>query len=362
VEPDWADALDAQFWFLITQGERAFSHTTLVEALGRFQAAETIVQHLLKVEPGATRSQHHLSVVLANLGDFLVARGQQGDAEKALGHFQRCNETLERLLRDNSQSGRAARDVSVSLDRLGDFLADRGQQGDAEKALAHYHRSNEILERLLRDNPQSGQAARDVSVSLDRLGGFLADRGQQGDAEKALAYFQRCNEIREGLLRDNPQTGQAVRDVSASLHTLGDFLASRGQQGEAEKALAHFRRSLELRECLLRDNPQSGLAARDAIVSCLKLGLFEYKTLYEPVRSIEFAMHLLAVVEKVFPEAVLTFDRFDLRTGIAEDTMLGREPPDREQWLARLPEVIHQIQYLRRPHAAAARCCVSLNW
>jgi hypothetical protein len=89
VEPEWVDALDAQFWFLITQGERAFSHTTLVEALGHFQAAETVVQHLLKVEPGATRSQHHLSVVLANLGDFLVARGQQGDAEKALAHFQR---------------------------------------------------------------------------------------------------------------------------------------------------------------------------------------------------------------------------------------------------------------------------------
>jgi hypothetical protein len=42
-------------------------------------------------------------------------------------------------------------------------------------------------------------------------------------------------------------------------------------------------------------------------------------TLYEPVGSAEFANHLLAVVEKVFPEAVLIFDRFDLRTGIAED-------------------------------------------
>ena len=58
---------------------------------------------------------------------------------------------------------------------------------------------------------------------------------------------------------------------------LGGFLADRGQQDDAEKALAHFQRSLELREYLLRDNPQSGLAARDAIVSCLKLGLFEYK-------------------------------------------------------------------------------------
>jgi hypothetical protein len=32
---------------------------------------------------------------------------------------------------------------------------------------------NEVFERLLRDNPHSAQAARDVSVSLNKLGAFL---------------------------------------------------------------------------------------------------------------------------------------------------------------------------------------------
>ena len=74
--------------------------------------------------------------------------------------------------------------MSVSLKKLGDFLANRGQQGDAEKALAHYERGLELSERLLRDNPQSAQAARDVSVSLERLGDFLASRGQAGRRRK----------------------------------------------------------------------------------------------------------------------------------------------------------------------------------
>jgi tetratricopeptide (TPR) repeat protein len=91
----------------------------------------------------------------------------------------------------------------VSLNKLGDFLASRGQAGDAEKALGHYQRSNEVLEGLLRDNPQSGEAARDVSVSLDKLGDFLARRGQAGDAEKALGHYQRSNEMLEGLLRNS---------------------------------------------------------------------------------------------------------------------------------------------------------------
>ena len=89
LEPDWADALDAQFWFLITQGTHTFIHTTLGEAFGYFQAAETVVQRLLKAEPDAPRSQRDLSVSLDSLGDFLASRGRPGDAEKALAHYER---------------------------------------------------------------------------------------------------------------------------------------------------------------------------------------------------------------------------------------------------------------------------------
>src|SRR5271165_3613 len=220
VEPDWSDALDAQFWFLITQGDHAFDHATLAAGGGYFQAAETVVQRLLKAESDAPRSQRDLSVSLERLGDFLARRGQAGDAEKALGHYERSLEVREGLLGDNPQSGQAARDVSVSLERLGDFLASRGQAGDAEKALGHHERSLEVSEGLLGDNPHSGQAARDVSVSLERLGDFLASRGQAGDAEKALGHHERSLEVSEGLLGDNPHSGQAARDVSVSLERL----------------------------------------------------------------------------------------------------------------------------------------------
>jgi hypothetical protein len=35
-------------------------------------------------------------------------------------------------------------DVSLGVERLGDFLASRGQPGDAEKALSHYERSLKV--------------------------------------------------------------------------------------------------------------------------------------------------------------------------------------------------------------------------
>ena len=85
VEPDWPDALDAQFWFLITQGDHTLNHATLYEAFGHFQAAETIVQRLLKAEPDAPRSQRDLSVSYERIGNVQRA---QGDLSSALSSYK----------------------------------------------------------------------------------------------------------------------------------------------------------------------------------------------------------------------------------------------------------------------------------
>jgi tetratricopeptide (TPR) repeat protein len=140
-------------------------------------------------------------------------------------------------LRDNPGSAQAARDVSVSLNKLADFLAQRGQPGDAERALAYFQRDLEISEQLLRDNPGSAQAARDVSVSLNKLADFLAQRGQPGDAERALAHYQRCQDVLEQLLRDNPGSAATIRDVVVSHYKLAGFGMQHGNQ---ELAVRHL--------------------------------------------------------------------------------------------------------------------------
>ena len=135
------------------------------------------------------------------------------------------------LLKANHDSAQAARDFSVSLERLGDFLAARGRPGDADQALKHFTRSLEIRELLLKANHDSAQAARDVSISLNKIGDFLAARGRPGDVDQALKYFSRDLEIAESLFKANPDSAQAARDVSASLNKLGEFLVTRGQPG-----------------------------------------------------------------------------------------------------------------------------------
>jgi hypothetical protein len=75
--------------------EHPFDYATLVAAGGYFQAAETVVQRLLTADPDAPRSQGNVSVSLNKLGDFLAGRGQPGDAEKTLGHYECSLEVRE---------------------------------------------------------------------------------------------------------------------------------------------------------------------------------------------------------------------------------------------------------------------------
>jgi tetratricopeptide (TPR) repeat protein len=268
-------------------------------ALGHYQRSLEVSERLLAANPDSAQAARDVSVSLNKLADFLASRGQPGDADLALGHYQRSLEVRERLLAANPDSAQAARDVSVSLNKLADFLASRGQPGDADLALGHYQRCHEVLERLLAANPDSAQAARDVSVSLERLADFLARRGQPGDADLALGHYQRSLEVRERLLAANPDSAQAARDVSVSLNKLADFLASRGQPGDADLALGHYQRSLEVRERLLAANPDSAQAARDVMVSLERLAGFHGSRPGGEARGLELQTRALDIALKL---------------------------------------------------------------
>ncbi len=120
----------------------------------------------------------------------------------------------ERLLRANPESAQAARDVSVSLERLADFLARRGLPGDAEAALGHYQRSLEVSERLLRANPESAQAARDVMVSHFK---FFHFHRQRGDETAAMESLAKCFAILDSFAREGRPMDAQMRQLHAQL-------------------------------------------------------------------------------------------------------------------------------------------------
>jgi hypothetical protein len=119
-------------------------------------------------------------------------------------------------------------------------------------------------------NPNSAQAARDVSVSFERLGAFYVARGQAGDAEAALTQFEESLRIDQELYAANPNSAQAARDVLVSLERMADVSAAQEQEGAAEVALDWQIKALELAFELYKKNPTSVFFGRTAVVTCFK--------------------------------------------------------------------------------------------
>ena len=240
-------------------------------ALEQFEEAFRIAQQLFAANPNSAQAARDLSVSLDRLGDFYRARGQARDAELALKQFEEALRIDQQLFTANPNSAQAARDLSVSLDRLGDFYRARGQAGDAELALKQFEEALAIRRQLFSADPNSAHAARDLSVSLNRLGDFYRARGQAGDAELALEQFEEALRIAQQLFAANPNSAQAARDLSVFLNRLGDFYRARGQAGDAELALKQFEESIRIDQQLFTANPNSAEAARDLLVSLERL-------------------------------------------------------------------------------------------
>ena len=256
--------------FLATRGQPGDAD----KALGYHIRSLELAEAALKANPASAQAKRHLTVSLNSLGEFFVKRGQPGDVYKALSYGTRSLELREALLKANPGSDDATRDVMASLDRVGDFHARMNLIGDTEKALFHFTRCIELSEKRLKAIPNSAQAKRDLSIVLEKLGDLLAKHGQAGDAEKTLECFARCNDLRELLFKANPGSAQATREVSISLNKLGDFLAIRGKPGDADTALGYFTRCNDLLDPLLRANPGSAQATKDVVVSHYKLAGF----------------------------------------------------------------------------------------
>ena len=233
VEDVWPGLTRA--WSLMIRASNLDPYRSLPTTFGDLLAAESLFQE----------GNHPAGLAWCQvlLGTKYEERGGPNDADQAWRYFQRSLELREQLLGTNPESAQAARDVSVSLKHLGDFLTRRGKAGDAEQTLAHYQRSLEIRERLLGANPESARAAHNVAVGLNKLGDFLTRRGKAGDAEQALAHYQRRLEIGERLLGANPESAQAARDVLCSLERVANMQTQHGEHGAA---LANQQRALTL--------------------------------------------------------------------------------------------------------------------
>ena len=102
-----------------------------------------------------------------------------------------------------------------------------GQLGEAK---VWFERDLKISEKLALADANDAQAQRDLSISLQRLGEVAVKMGRLGEAK---VCFERSLKISEKLALAEANDAQAQRDLFISLQRLGDVAVQMGQLGEA---------------------------------------------------------------------------------------------------------------------------------
>ena len=192
------------------------------------------------------------------LRDLSVSLNKVGDIERALGRFEPAraafDESLQirrQLLKRLGESPEALRDLSVSLNKVGDIERALGR---FEPARAAFDESLQISRQLLKRLGESPEALRDLSVSLEKIGDIERALGR---FEPARAAFDESLQIRRQLLKRLGESPEALRDLSVSLDNVGNIERALGR---FEPARAAFEEALLIAERLaalpgLKDQP-----------------------------------------------------------------------------------------------------------
>lgn len=166
----------------------------------------------------------------------------------------------------NLNDAEAAWELSALLNRRGDFYGRRGEEGDGERALGYYEKAVAIAERVCKLNSEDAEAARGLSVLLRNLGTFRVYRRAKGHAERLLQCHEKVLAIAQHIYDLNPNDAQAARSLAAWFQRVGDDYASGKAEGDAERAVTAYEKMLECAQRSYDLNPDDAEAARSLVL------------------------------------------------------------------------------------------------
>ena len=241
--------------------DRVRERLGLATAADLATTAARTYERLAAANPANTAYQRGLGVSLSKVGELLAARG---DAQGALNAYIRSVDIFERLLVADPENPQLQRDLSVGHEGLGNLQA---AQGNTRGALDAHTRALRLREQLAAAYPYDDEYQQGLSVSLDRLGDLHDERGESQQALDAHAQSLR---IAERLAAADPDNTERQRSLAISFLTAGDSLARRG--GDTEGALRAYIRCVDIFERLAAADPDNAAHRRDLANSLARVG------------------------------------------------------------------------------------------
>ncbi len=191
---------------------------------------------------------HSIPYLLAyaqhRVGEVALATGKTGEA---LSRFRSALAMREELVRRHPKDDIFVRTLGVGHSKVAEALMRQGQFGEAGE---HLEQALRIQERVIERN--DGDTPENAGVYL---GGGYRRMGELavavGDAPAAISHFRRSLELVNASLSQQPGILNLRRGKASSLRGLGEALLAQGRCGEA---VAAIRESLEVTEELCRDS------------------------------------------------------------------------------------------------------------
>ncbi len=213
----------------------------------------------------------HVSGSLEELGKLYLKRCRLRDEPRAWKCFSRSVDVLQRLSRAaaGTESLQAAVALRNALCRIGELHQERGQPGDVDNALSYFQRAMAINQRW-----STGPALLQMTLIQLRRVFLLVTRGQSGDADLARDYFEHYLVGLKQLYKVDPW---AIGEALALLEMLIFWYRKRSCKEHLEQIEEFYRRSIDFRSNALDDSRNNCAIQNDTISSLLCLGL-EYRS------------------------------------------------------------------------------------
>ena len=212
------------------------------ESMPLYNEARDLYERLIRDHPDVADYRHRLSVVFRNIAGLHEKSGRIDEAFKAAGSSR---DLLEGVVRDHPEDLNFRYSLAWTMHWIGSFHHYRTDRH--AEAIPYYRRAIELLERLVRENPEVRTYPPTLANTYCYLGQVLREAGQEPEvsdlSQKALALFERID--KEGLAK--PYDIACLRSLSSDLvrSTGKDPAAVERSRRLADQAMEALRQAVD---------------------------------------------------------------------------------------------------------------------
>jgi eukaryotic-like serine/threonine-protein kinase len=204
-----------------------------------------------------------LSAIAASCISLANLSLTEGDLARARDHFREAHTIREKLV-GGSQDLKGRHALASSYNGLAELSF---RLNDRPTTRKYYLDLLKLMQELNAADRDNVEYKKDLATCYEKLGDLNLFWGQ--DLPNTLIEYQRGHEIREALLRSEPESADLQADLATSNYRLGTATLSLGRKSESEK---YYLESLKAREKLSPRDPTNTHRKLELMLSLARCG------------------------------------------------------------------------------------------